>query len=69
MANKKRNKRYQGDDAKRQRPKVKKVVVEDKSRLQRWYEDNKNEIKIKGVQLGLVVVLGAIVWGVWTLIT
>jgi hypothetical protein len=65
---KKRNKRYQGDDAKRQRPKVKKVVVEDKSRLQRWYEDNKNEIKIKGVQIGLVAIVGFIVWGVWTLI-
>jgi len=68
MANKKRNKRYQGDDAKRERPKVKKVVVEDKSNLRRWYEDNKNEVKIKGVQLGLATVFGLIIWGTVTLI-
>jgi threonine dehydratase len=44
----KRNKRYQGDDAKRERPVVKKVSVSDKSNLRRWYDEHKTELKIRG---------------------
>ena len=64
----KRNKRYQGDDAKRERPVVKKVSVSDKSKFQRWYDENKNEVKIRGIQAGLAGVVGLIIWGIVTLI-
>jgi len=61
---KKRDKRYQGDDAKRERPVVKKVSVSDKSKLRRWYDDNKNEVKIRGVQAALASIVVLIIWGV-----
>jgi len=65
---KKRNKRYQGKDAKRQQAKVRKISVDDTSKLQRWWKDHKSELTIRGVQLGFVVVVGLVVWGIISLI-
>ena len=64
----KRNKRYQGDDAKRERPVVKKVSVSDKSNLRRWYDEHKTELKIRGVYTSLALIVAAIIWGLATLI-
>ena len=64
----KRNKRYQGKDAKRQQPAVRKISVDDKSKLRRWYDDNKNELKIRGVQAAIGGTLVLVIWGIISLI-
>lgn len=61
---KKRNKKYHGEDAKRERPIIKKVVVEDKSKFREWIDDNKTELKIRGAQLSFVAILGLIIYGI-----
>ena len=65
---KKRNKRYQGDDAKRERPTVRKISVDDKSKLRQWYEDHQTDIKIRGVYSLFAAVLALLIWGIFNLI-
>lgn len=65
---KKRNKKYRGKDARIEKPIVTKVKVEDKSKFQRWYEENKNELKLRGVQAGFFGLIALIIYGITLLI-
>ncbi|HIA92020.1 TPA: hypothetical protein EYO12_02785 [Candidatus Saccharibacteria bacterium] len=65
---KKRNKKYQGKDAKLEKPKIVRYKVEDKSKFQRWKEDNKPELILRAVQLGGIGLLGLVIWGLVSLI-
>jgi hypothetical protein len=62
---KKRNKKYRGDDARLDRPVVRRVKVEDKSRFQRWKDNNKQEIRLRLTQLGLALGFGFLLYALF----
>ena len=68
MSRKPRTKKYQGKSAKDTKPQVKRFKVEDKSKFERWEEDNKQELILRGVQLGAAGLGGLIIWGIISLV-
>lgn len=62
MANKKkRNKRYQGVDAV-QTPAAIKVTAPDRSKLGQWFHENYRTITIRGMQLGVALIVGGAIY-------
>ena len=62
MSRKKRNKKYQGRDAKIEKPVIKRYSVEDTSKFQRWWQDNKPEVILRGVQVGAILIFASLLW-------
>ena len=58
--NKWRNKQYRGKDAADFRPSVIRVKAPNRSRFGTWVHDNKDNLKIRGLQLGVVVIVSLI---------
>ena len=62
MANKKkRNKRYQGVDSV-QTPATIKVSAPDRSRFGNWFHDNYKTLTLRGMQLGIALIIGGAIY-------
>jgi len=68
MSNKKRNKKYRGRNAVPDKPVVKRYKAESKSKFQIWLEDNKQNLKIRGIITGVIAVLIVIIVSIIQLI-
>lgn len=68
MSNRRRSKKQHGQRAKSTQPIVKHYKVEDTSKWQRWLQDNKQTVAIRGFQIGAALLVGGLVWLVVTLL-
>lgn len=66
---KKRNKKYQGNDAKASTPTVLRVSAEERSRFREWWLTYRQLVKIGGTILGVVIVLILLTIGIVGLFT
>lgn len=67
MANKqkkKRNKKYQGADAKVQAPVVTRVSAEERSRFKEWWLQYKQLVRVLGIFVGILFVLILLIVGI-----
>lgn len=65
---KKPRKPYRGRDA-AVTPQVIKVQATERSTIGNWWQDHKQTVMIRAVQLGLLLILYVIVTFVWSLLT
>jgi len=62
MANKKkRNKKYRGNDSV-QTPATIKIVAPDRSKPAEWFHENRQRVAVRLFQLGLVLIIGSIIY-------
>lgn len=60
---KKRNKRYQGSDAKAATPTIVRVSAEERSRFKEWWLTYRQLVKIGGAVVGILIVLALVIIG------